>query len=225
MASTSAFAPVDRVIALAMSTLEGADTIDRAYFKEWVYEGMKQLGPSMAWYNEAILYPTELAFRKPTDMYSLIDVALFDSADTELRFSYRGLGSRIHESDNSLLNSDTYAPTMGAPIDLSEDGYYLHLGSNGGLVAYAKVKYWKFPVDENNELIVPEDDVFCLALFCRYCFYMRKDDKMGAAQGKNSWLASRNERIGARNMPTILEGTEIARTWNSMIKKIRFKKF
>lgn len=225
MAATSTFAPVDRVIALAMSTLESADTIDRAYFKEWAYEGLKQLGPSTSWYAEAVLYPTELAMRKPEDMYEVIDIALYDSSGAELKFAFRGLGTRVHGSDNSLLNNDTYAPVLGAPIDLSEDGYYFHIGSNGSSVAYAKVKYWRYPVDEQGQLLIPEDDVFCLALFCRYCFYMRKDDKTGMAMAKNSWIAARNEQRSAHKLPSMLEGTEIARSWNSMIKKIRFKKF
>lgn len=225
MAVTSTFASVDRVIAVATSLMENADHIDRAYFAEWIYEGLKQIGPTTAWFGEATLYPTELSFRKPQDMYEVIDIALYDSGGHEMSFTYRGNGSRIHRSDNDLVNDNVYAPSLGAPIDLSEDAYYFHIGSNGTQVAYAVVKYWKFPVNEHGELLIPEDDVFALALFCRYCYYMRKDDKTGMAMAKNSWIAARNEQRSSHKLPSMVAGTELARSWNSMIKKVRFKTF
>lgn len=223
--TTSAFVPVDQVIATAMSILEGADTVDRAYFKEWVYLGLTELGPNTAWYDEAVVYPVELALKKPDNIYSIIDVALYDVNKNELVYTYRGKGSRIHASDSVALNSGEYAPSLGAPIDLSEDSYYFHLGSNGASVASALIKYWKFPVDENGDLLIPEQDVFTLALFCRYMFSMRKDDKVGIGQFHNLWIAARNEARAAHRTPSMLEGTEIARSWNSMIQKLRFRLF
>lgn len=223
---TSSFVSVDQVIATAASIIEAADTVDRAYFKEWAYLGLLELGPSAAWYDEATLYPVEMALEKPKNMYNAIDLALYNSTNQEMLYTYRGKGKgRIHASDNSLTNNGTYAPLLGAPIDLSEDTYYFHLGTNGASVAYAVLRYWKFPTDENGDLMVPEQDVLSLSLFLKYMYYMRKDDKVGIGQFHNLWVAARNEGRTAHKLPSMLEGAEIARSWNSMIQKMRFKRF
>lgn len=223
--NTAAFVPVDQVIATAASLREGADHIDRAYIKEWIWLGLKEIGPTLAWYNEARLYPTEFALQKPQDYYDAIDLALFTESDSELRYTYRGKGTRIHNSENSLLDGAPYAPEMGAPIDLSEDQYYFHLGSNGSAVNYAILKYWKFPTDENGDMLIPEQFVLGLAIFCVYMFAFRKDDKVGIGQFHNLWVAKRNELRAEANMPSGIDITELARSWNSMIKKTRFKNF
>lgn len=225
MPTTSSFVPVSQVIATAMSILEGADTIDRAYFKEWVYLGLLEIGPTLDWYGESILYPDGYTLKKPDGFHSAIDLALYDANHAELDFVYRGLGTRAHASDNGLLNNGQYFPTLGAPIDLSEDTYYFQLGSNSTSVSYAKLKYWKFPVDELGDLLIPETDILPLILFVRYMWYLRKDDKQGIAMGNQKWIAARNEARAAHKTPSMLVGTEIARSWNSMIHKQRYKKF
>src|SRR6185295_5537488 len=137
MATTSSFVPVNQVIATAMSVLEGADTIDRAYFKEWVYLGLLEIGPNLVWYDEAILYPDGFTLKKPEGFKEAIDLALYDVNHAEIRYAYRGLGTRAHASDNGLINSAQYFPSLGAPVDLSEDTYYFQLGSNSTQVSYA----------------------------------------------------------------------------------------
>lgn len=208
-----------------MSIIENADTMDRAYFKEWVYLGLLDIGPTLDWFGECTLYPDTFTLKKPDGFHSAIDITLFDANGGELKSTYRGLGTRIHASDNGLINDAMYAPTLGAPIDLSEDAYYFHLGSNSTQVSYAILKYWQFPFDENGDLLIPETDVLPLALFIRYMWYLRKDDKQGIVMGNQKWIAARNEARGAHRTPSMLVGTEIARTWNSMIQKQRYKKF
>lgn len=225
MATPVALVPIEQVVSTAMSVLEKADTADRAYFKEWVYLGLLEIGPNLAWYAEATLYPDTFTLKKPDGFHSAIDLGLYDSSKNELKYVYRGMGTRIHASDNSLLNAAAYAPTQGAPIDVSEDEYYFHLGTNSTQVSYAVVKYWQIPLDENGDLLIPEMDIMALVQFLRYMWYMRKDDKTGMAMQKNSWIAARNEARGAHRTPSMLVGGEIARSWNSMIRKQRYKTF
>jgi hypothetical protein len=225
MTSPTALAPINQVVATAMSVLEGADTGDRTFFKEWIYLGMLEIGPNLVWYKEAALYPTTFTLKKPDGFHSAVDLALFDGSNTEIRYVWRGTGTRIHASDNTLLNAGVYAPTQGAPVDVSEDQYYYHLGSNSGTVNYAILKYWELPFDENGDLLIPETDIMALVLFLRYMWYMRKNDKQGIALAQPLWIRSRNEARAAHRIPSMLEGLEIARTWNSMIRKQRYKTF
>lgn len=227
MSTPSSFTTADEVIATAMSVMENADTIDRAFLKQWVYLGLEQIGPNTSWYGEATLYPVEFSFRKPEDMHSPIDIALYDASGTELKYTFKGKGSRIHRSDNDSVNNGNYAPEFGSTVDLSEDAYYFNISSNGTAdqVSYAILKYWKFPVDDNGDLLVPVNDTMPLIIFLRYMFYMRKDDKQGIGLTYPMWLQARREAKASHNTPSILEGSEIARTWNSMIQKQRYRQF
>ncbi len=226
MATPSSFVPADQVIATAMSISEGADTIDRAFLKEWVYLGLLEIGPNTAWFDDATLYPVDYSMRKPENMHSAISLSLHDSSGAELKYVLRGYGRRNHDSDNQLVREGTYAPALGAPIDLSEDAHYYNIGTaTGNLVSYGQLKYWKFPVDEHGDLMVPESDVLTLAKFLKYMMYFRKDDKQGIALTHPIWTAARNEARGAHRTPDIFHGTETARTFQSMIQKQRFKQF
>src|SRR5690606_2910831 len=107
------------------------------------------------------------------DMYKPLDVALFsrneDGSLSELRYSFKGRGKRIHTSGNPILDSGEYSPDHHAPIDLSEDAHFFHLGSNArGRVYCAKVKYLKLPIDAYGNPMVPEHQVLAIALFTRY---------------------------------------------------------
>jgi len=226
MPTSSSFVSVKQVAATAKSIIEDADIMDRAYFDEWIWLGLKELGPNTAWVSPpTTIYPNNLELQKPKDMYSPISIGLFNSGGQELRYTYRGIGTRVHDSGNNNIDAGIYAPEFGAPIDLSEDAYYFHLGTNGGSVSYAKIVYWKYPVDEVGNLLIPEDDVLPLAFFVKYMWYCRKDDKAGMGQWNNKWIAARNEARGSHKIPSELQGTEIARTFNSMIQKMRFKTF
>lgn len=225
MASTSVFVPASRVIATAMSVLEGADSMDKAYFKEWLYLGMLDIGITNDWFDQCTLYPDNYTLKKPDGFQSAIDLALYDANNNEFEYVLRGMGTRIHASDNGLINNNEYFPSLGAPIDLSEDPYYFHIGSNGASISYATLKFWKYPIDENGDILVPEQDLLPLVFFIRYMWYLRKDDKQGIAMANQKWIASRNEARAAHKTPSILEGTEIARSWVTLIPKMRFKKF
>lgn len=223
---SSSFVTADQVIATAASIIEDADTMDRAFFKEWIYLGLQQIGPTDAWVTECTLYPNDgLQLPKPKDMYMPLDLGLYDVGGNELRYSFRGLSTRIHQSGNTTLDAGQYAPEFGAPIDLSEDSYYFHLGTNSSLVSYAVLKYLKYPVDEVGNLLIPEKDILPLSFFLKYMWYCRKDDKVGMGQWNNKWIAARNEARGEHRIPSILDATEIARGWTSMIQKLRFKIF
>lgn len=230
MAVSTSLVPADQVIATATSVLEGSDTIDRAFFKEWIYLGLIELGPNLSWYGEATIYPADFSFKKPSDMHSAIDLALYDSQGKELRYVLRGKGGRIHVSDNEIVNDGAYSPGLGAPIDLSEDSFYYYIGTSAAsqMVNAAILKYWKLPVDVYGNLLIPENNVMALVMFIRYMWMMRKagsGNRFDLASAKVSWIASRNEARAQNKMPSMLEGMEIARTWPSMIQKMRFKQF
>lgn len=227
MPTPAALVPASQVVATAKSLIEDADNIDRAFFLEWVYLGLQELGPNTSWLGEAQIYPTDYSLRKPDDLHTSLKLALYDSNGGELQYTYRGLGTRSHASDNTLVNDGTYAPALGSTIDLSEDQFYFHLGSSEGAqrVAYAKLTYFKLPTDANGDLLVPESDVLALTFFIRYMWAFRKNDLSAVSLLHPIWIRRRNEARTAHKIPDQLIGTEIARLFSSLIPKMRFKQF
>lgn len=226
MAQGSDFTNIDRVVALATSGIKNVTPADRAFFNEWIVEGLKQIGPTTSWISEPVtLYPTELSMRKPQDMYEPIDIALFDSAGGEIRYIFRGQSKRIHASPSNLINTGQYVPELGAVVDLSEDAYYFHLGSNGTNVAYAQLVYYKIPTDLEGNLIVSEKEIFALTCFIDYMMSKRNSEKQYVAMYWNMFKQAAKETRAELKLPHKMAMDETARSWNSMIKKIRFRNY
>ena len=222
---TTSFVSLDETIDTAISFLDGADAIDRNIFKQWVYLGLRQIGPSNAWVKDATLYVEDFMFRKPDDCYKLIDVALFTDQNQELSYAYRGQGTRIHSNRRLQTLSNSTNPITNV-IDLSEDPYYLHVGTTqdqlGSIVSYAKIKYLQLPIDEDGNPKIPENHVFAIAMFIVWRWTAKdKSNWHVSTQAKQDWIEQRNIAKSLNRLPSQLEGTEIARKWMTMIPNFK----
>jgi hypothetical protein len=218
------FVPLEEVVATAMTLVVPADDSDRNVFRQWAYLGLRDIGPTNAWVDDCVLYPEELKLPKPEYMYKPITLALYDANNTELLYAYRGSGRRVHSPSNSITADGVYDPNFGAVIDVSEDAYYFHLGSNATSVSYAKLKYLKLPVDENNNIMFPEDTVLAIALFIRYMWAARSNSNMVTVY-ERSWVMARNAARGRSKTPTTMEADEIVRKWITLIPRLKYKEF
>lgn len=214
----SRFVPLDQVTAEAASLIGAAETKDRLLFKQWVYTALREIGVGKQNIDTCILYPKDFSFTKPQDMTSTIDIALYNSSNAELNYKYNSGRVRIHQSKTQSSTSDL--------VDLSEDDFYFHLGSNGSDVAYARIRYFKFPVDDDGLPKIPEDQVFAIMMYIRYAWSMRKNDNRSEIdQNRQTWLAERDRAKSRNKMPSMLEGKQIAKEWMSMIQKPFFNNF
>jgi hypothetical protein len=226
MAKITKFVPLNQVTAEAASIIKGSTEKDRLLFKQWVYRGLREIGPGKQNIDVCTLYPVDLSFKKPEDCASIIDVALFSSTGEELKYTYRFGKSRIHRSRNSYINDGVYSLSVDALVDVSEDDFYIHMGSNGNTVDKAVVRYFKFPIDEEGMPKIPEDQVFALMLFIRYMWAMRdNDNRSEIEQNYNMWLRERDRAKSRNKMPSMLEGKQIAKNWMSLIDKPFFDNF
>ena len=215
---TTKFVPVDEVVATAETFIGPQSATDRNVMKQWAYLGLRNIGPSKVWIENCILYAKDLEMRKPDDMYKPIDIALFTENNAEVKFAYRGTGLPIHAPKNSITRSGLYQPEFGAVIDLSDDNYYFHLGSNGGNVSYAKLKYFKLPIDENKMPLIPEDHVLALAFFIQWIWSKRKgDNRSEIEQNRQDWVKEKRRVRSNNQLPSQIEADEINRKWMSMI--------
>src|SRR5688572_24084225 len=99
----SSFIHVDAAIATAESMLPDGGTLNRPFARQWAYLALKDIGATGHWLAETTLYPNDnLSMKKPQDMWKSIDIALYGTSNgitQELRYSYKGLGKRIHHRD------------------------------------------------------------------------------------------------------------------------------
>lgn len=224
------FVHVDEPIALAMTLIPDSDSMDKTIARSWAYMGLRDIGPGQHWFEDCVLYPsTNLSFRKPDDMYKPIKIALFsrnDSGDlVEMRYSYKGLGRRLHQSSNALLATGEYAPEFGAAIDLSEDSHFFHLGSNGSGVYCAKVNYWKLPIDSYGLPMIPEHQVLPIALFIRWMWSVSRGDNTDRQMSRVDYLSARAEARVKNKIPNGIEMEQIAKEWMSLLNAPQFKQF
>lgn len=205
------FTNIEEVTASAYLVCPGATQEDRLIFRQWVWEGIKQIGPTSHWIKTCELKPKNLSFKKPDDLASTVSIGLYNSADGELKYTYHGQGGRVHIDRFDTHSASTSEEVTGR-IDLSEDAYYYHLGSNGSDVAYAKVRYLAMPVDKNKLPLIPEDQVFALTMFCRWMWALRKGDNQSEIElARDTWFREKDRIFGANKMPSVYRATQFAK--------------
>jgi hypothetical protein len=212
---TKPFLNIDEVVAHAESIIRDADEGARVLFRQWAWLGERQLG--FGGYSEETkdLPVEDLSIRKPSDMATPIDIALYDASGSDYQYKYHEGKNRIHNVDPSK-----------AKIDLSEDPYYFHLGSNGSLITYAKLRYYAYPIDDDNNPMFPEHHLLAIMFFIRWMWETTKGKSQSAIQqAEDMWIRQSMKAKSANKMPSQLKGAEIVKTWMSMIDKVRFNDF
>lgn len=206
--------PLKEATAFAMSTIATATDEDRNIFGAWICESIKIIGPNRQWLQECILYPEDGSMRKPREMSNVVDIALYDSSNCELIFTYHpDTPSRIH-IDRFQIHDITVQNQAFNRIDLSEDAFYFNLGDPQNRVSYAKIRYFAIPTDGNGDLLIPDLYRLPLAIFCRYMWSMRKNDNRSEIdQNYSMWLKESDRVRGRMKMPNQLEARAIASAW------------
>lgn len=208
----SRFLTVDEVVANAMTFIKDATDANRLIMKQWVYLGMREIGPSLSDIETCSVLPTDLSIRKPDNFLHAKGLALYNSIGQELSFRYKGAGKRIHTGNTN---------DSVRPIDVSEDDHYFHLGTNGDAVATALIKYYGLPLTFDGQIKIPEHATLPLVMFIRFSMSLwNNTNRSEIDQNRTIWESERRKARGRQKMPSMLAGEAIAETWNSMILKI-----
>jgi hypothetical protein len=203
------FISVEDVVANAQSVIPDADDKATNIMKQWVYLGVREIGVTLEDIKVAELYPEDNSVRKPHDIVIIDDIALLDAQGNEYQYHYRGPGKRIHTSTE---------PTSDYPVDISEDDYYIHLGSTGSGITRVVIRYYSLPIDEHGDIKIKQDYLVPLIDYLTYMWARRNKDKnLGLYLSIwNSQLLkakARNRRVNPLAMKAISDKI------NSMIKK------
>ena len=214
---------LDEVIATAATVIVDADYSARNIWKNWAYWAERDIGYSKALEKVTTtpLTVTNLLITKPSDYIEAIDIALFKSDGTEIPAVYRPGTARIHldvERNNRVANVNT--------IDVSEDRSYFILGSEGDDITEAILRYWGLPLDGNGLPLIPDSHVYAIIAFIDYMWAMRQDkSRLVVADKRQEWKIQMRRTRNEDSMPSMLEGEQIAKTFNSMIQNLKIDRF
>lgn len=214
------FSTLDEATALAMTYTPSATTEDRLMFRTWVWEAVKQIGPTLHWIKTANLVPKNGSFEKPKDLASTISIALY-AGDTEVSYNYEPAGGRIHTNRYDIHENLVSTELVGR-VDLSDDAYYFHLGDNGDMVTKMKIRYYALPLDRNGELLIPEDNLFATSMFCKWSWSMRKGDNQSEQMNaRDTWYRELSSIKGRNKMPSRLRASEFFKSYASLINSYK----
>lgn len=219
---------IDEVTSSVMLVVKEATSEDRLMFKQWVAECMQDIGPSSFWFKSCDLEVHDGSIRKPKDLTSTIDLALYDSAGKELVFKFiANSPGRIHV-DRFSINATSITNTVLTSsvlnftnIDLSEDVYYFHLGGTSAdvlSVDHARISYMAMPVDRQSFPLIPESNLTAYKMFCRWMWSLRQNNNQSfIAQCESSWLMQRNMARGKNKLLDPMRAAEFFKSYLSMV--------
>jgi hypothetical protein len=181
----------EEVVAESITAIgaEGDDEIAKNFARTWIYRGLQELGSSDEQITVCAIYPKNLLLKKPKDLKTLIDVALYDEQHNLIPHKWHDGKKRIFpQTDGITFIVDDETQFFG-PVDLSEDATNIVIGTNGTNVSYALVRYWQYPIDSNGLPMIREDEVEALSMYVRYRHSLRKNQNQSEIrENKLEWF-------------------------------------
>jgi len=199
----SKYVPISEVTAFAQTIIKSGDNMDRNIWKYWTYLALLNLGISDDDIKVCTLHPKEFAAALPPDCRQIIEVSLFNSAGYQLAHTFRAGKQRIFTDRRLREEASTTDVTLNdlVPVDVSNDNTHIHLGSNGDSVEHIVVRYFAYPLDQNGDPMVAEEDVMACAYYIRYLTALREDDNRSKIeQDKMDWFREADRARARKKM-------------------------
>lgn len=214
---------INEATASCMAIIKGATDEDRALFRAWVAECMNQIGPNIAWRENCEITPKDGSIRKPKNHVGSLEIGLYNSLNQELKYNFIPLSTaRIHV-DRFEIRDNLSNTTASGRVDMSEDAYYYHLGTNGSSVDHMKLSYMAMPTDRDGMPLIPENNLTAYKMFCRWQWSMREDiSQASIAQSYDMWLREFGMARGKNKMPDVHRATQAFKRYLSMVSAPKF---
>lgn len=212
------FIGLDELIANAITIIPDADDSDRNIFRTWVYNCISDIGIVFTHIEQEEIWPEDLSLRKPDKLISTRKLALYNAGHEELVYTFQGQGAgRVHTGKEQ---------TGVRSIDVSEDEYYFHLGSNGSEVNYAIIEFYKIPLNPAGDIEVPYYFVEAINHYIRWYWSLRQNENQSAIKENKQTYKEARGMVKAKNRaPSQLQGKAIFKDWMSMITRVQYNRF
>lgn len=220
------YTSLDEVTALAQTVIKDSDDKMRNLYKSWVWEATLNLGISDDEIKVAELYPNNFTAKLPPDCRYIIEVSCFDKSGTQLPHQYRGGNRRIYADTRMIVTGTTNGdPNSFIPVDISNDRYNIHLGTNGQNVGTIIIRYFSYPLDENGQPLIREEDKMACVFFVRYMDALRRDDNRSKIQQDEiAWFREADRARARKKMTSVTpdKARTMMRSLQSLVPNFRF---
>ena len=184
------YVSLDHVISFTNTLVKDSDSISRNLWKDWVYTALLELGIQDDEMDVAEITPKELLAPLPDNCRSIIEIACYNSNGELLPHKFR-TGVRRIFTDGRLVDTTTSGSVninSSTPVDVSNDDTNIVLGTNGSSVTTILLRYFKYPLDENGNPLIREEDVMPCAYFIKFMTAMRDNgNRSEIEQYKQMW--------------------------------------
>jgi hypothetical protein len=170
----------------------------------------------------AELTPTKLIARLPDHCRVILGLSLYDTSGNPLKHKFRAGKQRIYQDTrlaNTAIGTDTNI-NLAVPVDVSADVSNLYFGTNGDIVGKILIRYFKYPLDEKNQPLIREEDMYACALFIKLMTAMRDNGNKSEIQLYDQmWKQAADKAKADKRMKSLTP--EVAHTlMNQMMRLI-----
>lgn len=224
------YVELNAVIAEALSITPDTDAADWAMAKQWAVTALMQLGTGDDEIATCRINAKNLILPKPSDLRQYIEMALYDANGCYISHEFHSGKQRIYPDLRifpTATNLNTGQIVHIVPVDVSEDQIAFYLGTNGDQVAYALVRYFVYPLDENGLPMIREDEKFAIMTYIQWAKASKKGDNQSEIAMKWQMWTRQHDMARARKksgMSNDLHKT-IARNWMRMIPDFNQSRF
>lgn len=221
------FVNIDEIVAEAQTTNTSASVETWNIWKQWIWRCILQLGIGDDSIKVCQLNVKDYMARLPEDCRDVIEVSLFDAAGCQLAHQFKAGKARIYQDDRLLLAATTgNSPLLNqlVPVDVSNDQYNIHLGTNGANVATILIRYFAYPLDQNGQPLVDDRDVEACLLYIQYKQSQRDKDGQGVVEAnRNAWMREADRARARKKMSSMTpdKAKYLLRTLASQIPNFR----
>jgi len=224
------YLPLNAVIAEAISITPDTDAADWSIARQWAMTALEQLGTSEDEIQACTITAKNLILKKPKDMRHYIEMALYDANGVYVPHTFRAGKKRIYP-DTRISPATTISPSdppYTVSVDVSEDQTAFYLGTNGADVAYAAVRYYAYPLDNNGYPMIRQDEKFAIMCYIRWAKSAKKNENQSEIANNWTQWAWQNDRVVARKKAMSLSNDKaktISRSWVRLLPNFNYSKF
>lgn len=226
---------VKQLIASVFLRLELDDSRDEVVFNEWIWDALREIGPSRLDKKRACMDMHDLCFNLPHDYSSAIDLNLLDSSGAIYSYHYSETGFLESEVNNRSDSRGQNASLSGGynRLTIVENKRSFSLSSNANDlgITSAELVYYALPMDGDGNILIEEIMQEAVMAFIEYMYIKRERNKdrnkipMSEVDWHwDKWTKKRQEMRGYKKDPGPLGMDPIARRWITSIPNFRNKR-
>ena len=207
---------LDEVISAAFLRLDNEDTRDELVFQDWVWDALREIGPSKTDIKSECVSVYDLCIQKPSGFLYMLDMDLLDNMNNIHYYQM---------TEHSPMSNDING------ITVAETKEFFELSSNASTITKAEMSFYCYPVNADGEMLVEEKMKEAILAFVDYMFVKRgrrrDKDEFPLAEiqyTEDVWRRKRQEVRGDIKMPDPNQFKAIAERWVTAIPNFRHKK-